>query len=341
MPITGPSSYLPTMDQFIAHWTAVNGTFAVGGSPPPGGFPTLILDGGRALSNLSSLRLSLSTQRTDVEIKLNNLEFARADAAIKRTLLQGRLGQLFANIRSFWAGTALAALVPDLPSATGAPQDFEKTLDDAVDIWSRANSNPAPAGVTLPLTLPTEPTIVNPAPAAYTQSTLVSDTAAMKTAFTAIKTAELALAGSRSSRNTIQDQVRPFLVDYRESVPAKLPPNHFLTDTIPRYSPLPGATPEPANATGSWDVPASKAFIDFTPSPSASVVRHELRYTPGPEYDAEDESIDSSIPVGSASHFETLSGLPTPGVSASYRVYAITTEGNERASATVTIMRPV
>ena len=71
------------------------------------------------------------------------------------------------------------------------------------------------------------------------------------------------------------------------------------------------------------------------------MVRHELRYVAGPDYDADDENIVASVAVGSASHFETLAGLGTPGVTASYRVYAITGDGNERTSNTVTITRPV
>ena len=43
MPITGPSSYLSTTDEFIAHWTAVNALLA----PLPA---NLILEGNRTLA---------------------------------------------------------------------------------------------------------------------------------------------------------------------------------------------------------------------------------------------------------------------------------------------------
>ena len=61
----------------------------------------------------------------------------------------------------------------------------------------------------------------------------------------------------------------------------------------------------------------------------------------GSTYNAEDENIVGNIATGSPLHFETLAGLATPGVTASFRLYAITAEGNERASDTVSITRPV
>jgi len=207
--------------------------------------------------------------------------------------------------------------------------------------WSRMNIGTPPAGITVPLLLATEPTAAVPSPPSYSQSSFTTDIAALKTVHTSQKTSEVPLANSRATRNSLQDQIRPILVDYRAAVPGKLPPNHPLLDTIPRYSPLPGSTPEPATLSGTWNAGASKAFLDATPSPSASVVTYQLRYVPGPTYNAEDENIVGNIATGSPLHFETLAGLATPGVTASFRLYAITAEGNERASDTVSITRPV
>ena len=122
----------------------------------------------------------------------------------------------------------------------------------------------------------------------------------------------MALDNARSTRNGLQDQIRPYLVDYRESMPTKLAPGHPLQNSLPRYSPLPGSTPDGAELTGSWNAAAALGFLDFTPSTSASVVRHELRYVAGPDYDADDENIVASVNVGQPSHFESLAGLGTP-----------------------------
>ncbi len=331
-PITGPSSYLPTIDLFAAHWASVNAVFI---AP----VPALILEGNRTISTLNGLRTQLAASRTDVEVKLNAVEFARADQAARRTALLGRAAQLADNVRTFWP-SPYAAMLPDLPSASTQPSLIESALDDVSDIWLRLNGTPPPNGTTTPITLATKPTAAVPIPPPYTQANFSAELALLKTAQLTLKAAQIPLDNARSFRNGIQNQVRPILVDYRDGPGARLAPNHPLLDTIPRYSPLPGGTPEPANATGHWDVPLGLAVIEFTPSPSTTVARHELRYVPGPEYNADDESIAGSINVGSPSRFETLAGLPVAGVTGSYRVYAITAEGNERTSATVVIARP-
>ena len=332
MPITGASSYLPTTDLFIAHWVLVNPV----AQPPP-----MLLDGGRSVAMLQALRASLAASRTDVEVKRNGWEIARTDVVLKRTALLDRVAHLFHNIHAFWGKTVYAHTLPAMPQMADAASDLESALDDAADVWLRVNGATPPAGVTVPLTLATDPTPAVPAPPAYTQANFAADLAALKTAHATTATALMALNSSRKTRIGLQDQIRPFLVDYREAVPAKLAPNHPLQFSLPRYSPLPGATPEAAELSGSWNVAGVKAFFDFVPSASASVVRHELRYVAGPDYDADDEVIVASVDAGQPAHMETLTGLGTPGVTASYRLYAITAEGNERTSNTVSITRPV
>ena len=326
------SSYLPTIDLFAAHWGAVN---AVLGASP------LILEGSRTFSTLTGLRSQLAAARTDVEVKRNAHEFARADVEIRTGALLFRMQQVLDAVRAFWSGTPFLGTLPDKPSDTTKGPLIENALDDIADGWLRINAASAPPGVTLPLTLTTDPTDAVPAPPAYTQALFAADIAALKTAHTAVPAALGALNTARAVRNVLQDKIRPILVDYRESMPTKLPSKHALQDTLPRYSPLPGSTPDGAEATGSWNAAAVLAFFDFTPSTSASVVRHELRYVAGPDYDADDENIIASVNVGSPSHFETLTGLLTPGLTATYRIYAITADGHERMSNTVSITRPV
>lgn len=332
MPITGASSYLPTTDLFLAHWTLVNPV----AQPPP-----MLLDGGRTVGLLQGLRNSLAAARTDVEVKRNGWEIARTDIVLGRAALLARTEQVFHNIHAFWGKTKFGNALPAMPQAGDAASDLEKALDDVADVWLRVNGATPPAGVTVPLNLTLDPTPAVPAPPPYTQANFATDIAALKAAHAALAPALMALNSSRKTRIGLQDQIRPYLVDYREAVPAKLAPNHPLQFSIPRYSPLPGATPEAAELSGSWNVAGVKAFFDFVPSPSASVVRHELRYVAGPDYDADDEVIIASVDAGQPPHLETLTDLGTPGVTASYRLYALTAEGNERTSNTVSITRPV
>ncbi len=232
--------------------------------------------------------------------------------------------------------------VPDMPGPGAQWTHVEKALDDAADLWTRMNATvPAPAGVTLPVTFFTQVTPAAPSPADLTRAVFGTEITALKDLNKELEPAKVRLRNARGTRNKRQDDIRPWLVDYRAAVEGALPPGHELNATIPRYSPLPGGTPDAAEATGAWNETTNLASMDFTPSTSASVVRHEFRYVAGPDYDADEENIVASVDVGQPSHFDTLAGLGAPGVTASYRIYAITADGNERASNTVTITRPV
>ncbi len=323
------------MDAFIAHWTAVNAVRT--------GLlkPALILEGNRTIAGLSTLRSQLSADRTEVEVKANDAEIGRAQMVLKQSTLLGRLAQITGEVQDHWTSLGMDKAVPDMPGPTALWTHVEKALDDAADLWTRMNATtPAPAGVTLPLTFMTEPTPAAPSPADLTRAVFGTEITALKDLNKELEPAKVRLRIARGTRNKRQDDIRPWLVDYRAAVEGALPPGHALNDTIPRYSPLPGGTPDAAEATGAWNATSTLAGLDFTPSTSASVVRHELRYVAGPDYDADEENIVASVDVGQPSHFDTLAGLGAPGVTASYRIYAITADGNERASNTVTITRP-
>jgi hypothetical protein len=335
MPITGPSSYLPTIDAFIAHWTAVNAV-RTGLSKP-----ALILEGNRTLAGLGALRAQLALDRTEVEVKANDAEIGRALMVLKQTSLLGRLAQLADHVRTYWTAQGLDRALPNIPGPSAHWTHVEKALDDGADLWTRINGTAVPpTGVTLPLTLLTEVTPAAPSPADLTRAAFGTEITVLKDLNKEQEPAKVRLSNVRGTRNKRQDNIRPWLVDYRAAVEGALPPGHELNNTIPRYSPLPGATPDAAEATGAWNGTTNLAGLDFTPSTSASVVRYELRYVAGPDYDADEENIVASVDVGQPSHFDTLAGLGTPGVTASYRIYAITADGNERASNTVVITRP-
>ena len=322
------------LDEFIFHWLALNGLFTL---PPPAPGP-LVLQGSRTVLLLQGLRTSLATGRTDVQLKLDLKEIGRADVQIRRAAILVRMGQFGDSVRANWEGLAQEAALKELPSLTDGPARFEDKADAVAGLWSVINSSPAPVGITLPLTLVGVTSTV-PTPPAYTQANFVTEVAALKAAHTALKNAEVALDISRDTRTGWEHQILAYLPDYRAAVEAKLPPDHPLLGSVPRFSPLPGSTPDAANASGSWDVALQQAVFTFAPSPSASVVSHQLRYVTGPDYRIEDENSVGSVAVGAPAHFETLLGLPGPGTTASYRIYAITADGNERGSNTVVVTR--
>ncbi|MGL4401953.1 MAG: hypothetical protein ACRCXD_18995 [Luteolibacter sp.] len=62
--------------------------------------------------------------------------------------------------------------------------------------------------------------------------------------------------------------------------------------------------------------------------------------SPAATYQPEAESTLATLPGGGALEYLTAAGLPPPGETASYKIYAILTTGNERGSNAVAVTRP-
>ena len=65
-----------------------------------------------------------------------------------------------------------------------------------------------------------------------------------------------------------------------------------------------------------------------------------MRFSPGPNYSTENETVVGSVPPADPLELFTDVGLTTSGDVASYKVYVITTTGNEAGSNAVTVTRP-
>lgn len=325
------------MDSFITHWGSVNSFLASGSPPLP---PPLVLTFNRTVALFTGLRTTLTANRLDVQLKLNLKEIARADVEIKRALIVLRMDQFNNNVRSSWAGNPVASGVRALPSKTDSAAIWEDAMDDVQSLWATLNTLPAPVGVTLPLVLPSLTTTSPSLPPTYSQASFATEAAAVKAAHTALQAADANLKLARAVRTATEELALPYFPLYRTAVEGRIPADHPLIAALPRYSPLPGSTPNPANASGSWDPVLGMAVIVFSPSSSANVVRYELRFVSGPDYHTDDESSDSSILASAPHRFQTLSGLPAAGTIVSCRVYAITADGNEKGSNTVVILRP-
>ncbi|MBC8142449.1 MAG: hypothetical protein H7Y38_13525, partial [Armatimonadetes bacterium] len=125
---------------------------------------------------------------------------------------------------------------------------------------------------------------------------------------------------------------------YRAVVRARLPLTSPLLLTIPAYSPPPGATPAPSVLSGTWDVPTVRAKLSWTPGTTAKISGYVVRYCPPPSYKAGEEQSITSLPA-TATTFETTAGLSASGSIAYYKVYVLTTQGGERGSNAVKIVR--
>ena len=94
------------------------------------------------------------------------------------------------------------------------------------------------------------------------------------------------------------------------------------------------------------DSTSALSFLCYAPSlkqagPPANLLRYEIRFCAGPNYSSENESVIGTVLPADPREFLTDAGLTTPGSKSSFKVYVITSTGNEKGSNTVTVTRPV
>jgi len=318
MPITGPASYLATSDEFLGHWDSADTTLGVGNE--------LKLKDGSGRAVLVTRKDSLVARRATVQVRLNQQEVARGDIEVRKEALLERINQFNDKVRFLLGGTKWERALPQVPSQSDGQGSFTVALDDAAALWLMINDDPALADIVLL--------------GAYTQAMFVADIAALNAAFTTYTTAGAKVAVAIEDRNDVQDVIYEMLKQYRQAVPTYFAKTHALVDSLPRLTPEPGSTPNAVTANGSWIVVSLMAKLLWTLSTHANLLRYEIRFCAGPNYSTENESVIGTVLAGGLLEFLTDSGLTTPGNVASFKVYVVTTTGNEKGSNTVVVTRP-
>jgi len=321
MPISGPSSYVPTCNLFIPHWVSVNVFLGAGGP--------LVVPGGGTVSVLTGYRDSLMGYASSLESKLNDVEIARGFIVITKGSLLGRVNEFNRKVRGFLGHTPYAAGLPQVVQPTSAQGPFLQPLDDMLSLWTKINAATIP-GFTGPLTLL----------GGYTLAAFTTELASLKTQYATWGAAEQETDIERQRRNDVQDLAYALLRDYRTAVEGTFAPTDALVESLPRLSPEPGSTPDGVTANITWDAALLKAKITFTASSDPNLSHFEIRFCAGPNYSTENESVIGNLTPAELREFLTDSGLTTAGSTASFKVYVILTTGNEKGSNTVVITRP-
>ena len=320
MAITGVGSWLPTVDEFLAHWAEVD-TF-VGGT----GFGL----GMYKRASLVTDRANLAAAFTDVQAKDNLRQTAAGDRDVKRAGVRPRILQFGPAVRGLLPGSRYIPSLPRTPNFQDSPGKWRNAMDDVTNLWTTINANtPAVTGFVPPLTLS----------GAYLVAAFTTDAAALSTAFTTVTTTDQDAQLSRNQRDAIFVPIYERMRQYRLAVVAALPPGNPLIASLPRLTPAAGSTPDPVQLSASWDAAESKARLVWSASLDAALDFYSIRYHPGPKYKAAEEQVVGSAPVGTL-EFLTDFGLPAQGSVAWFKVYVVTTTGNEKGSNAVKVVRP-
>ena len=329
MAITTNASYVPTLTEFIGHWTDVNTDRGAAGP--------LVLGSGADVAQARMWRSQLQGLEAELQSRLNDREIARGHIRV----LKERLNYWFSR----WAGIFDAYFAegpwrdarPKSPAISSTVEDFLVPMLDVVDLWKRFNvlTGPAkPPGLPLPIVLLGE---------TYMDALTVAQFETLIVDLRAQADAETLAAGrarrTRSKRAFCQDKAYAVMKMYRQAMPQALPSESDLQATLPRLTPEEtGPAPAPVNASAVHVIEAqSRTTYDASPAPDLK--EYQLRGVIGEEWDEDDAVTIATNGPEAPREFTVNFGLTQPGTSIVLKVYVITEPGRERGSAPLRVDR--
>ena len=328
MPVSGASSFVPTINDFLPSWELVNTALGAAGPlvlrNPNGASPATV---NRAA--LITMRDDLQLKHTDITGQINTVELAAAALKTMKVDLHLRGGQFNDAVRSDLAGTTYAEALPLLPSPGDGEGVFIEPMDDISTLWAKINAAVGIPGFTAPLVLL----------GGFTLADFNTALGLLKTQFGTVRKEQFLVTFKITERNRMQDLIYPVLKAYRQAVPTKFPATDPLVVTLPKLTPEAGSTPDAVVANGLWNVPTTQGKLTWSEPTSPDIVQVEVRWSPGPTYDATTEVVLANLAPTDPREYFTTQGLLAVGDVSNFKIYVLTSTGNERGSNTVKITR--
>lgn len=323
MAITGNASYIPTINEFIAHWGQCNTALT-----PAALIVRLPDNTTRTRTQFVFLRDLVQTQQNLVQSCLATQQIARAAIDLQKRARLVQLNLFISLLDGYYQNTDFYAARPYAPSISDGQEVFTRPLVDMMSLWEKINAGPAPAGVTLPLILGD----------GTNQAGWASSVSALQFLYAEERNKMQELILARARRNRTQHTAYETMKSYREAVPGRLSAFPELIETMPRLTPLPGHTPLPVNASAVFQAP-NAARVVYSGSSDFMLERYELRGTVGGHYDEQDAVVIASHAPGEPREFVTTFGLNQLGAEIALKVFVILSTGNEAGSATMLVER--
>lgn len=142
MPITNSASYLPTVDEFIAHWSLVNAELRARGEPPA------VLRDGRTLAEFATVRPALEACLGVLVTERALSQRLREEREYIQEELRSRLIQLGDEILRAAPETRYQGRLLELPPPDVGVPRYLGCLDAFVRLWEEINADPGLRAVT-------------------------------------------------------------------------------------------------------------------------------------------------------------------------------------------------
>lgn len=335
MALSSTGSYIPTANEFLAHWAEADAALLPGGlvlAGEPGVIPA-----GFNRSGLLVLRDAMQADLDNVQDKLNDLQIVLGSLELQKAALYQMMTLFLGVMDGYYVNTEYYRARPEAPGLGAGEERFVGPLRDVQSLWLKLNAAPAPSGVTLPLTVNVG---TAETPNIKTQANFVAALNTLKGTYAQRAEAEQEVKLARSKRDKTMRSIRAVLVAYRAAAETRLTAHPALLATLPRVTPLPGHTPEKVNISAVF-APPDTAQVTHSESDDPDFKEYQFRGTVGDDGSAEDATVLATHTARTPVPFSTQLGLGIPGGAVSLWVFVITNDGNERASDRAVVQRPI
>ncbi len=319
MPITSIGSYGPTTLEFQDDWVQANSELGV--SP-------LLLAGDYNLANFTADRVIMLAAINNVTTLASNARLTSAARDSAKFALLQRHKQLRGGVFGKITNPEYLAQMPVAPKLGADQSKFTDPLKAAALLWTRINTNASVLGLSGPITLAGD----------YSLAQFQTDITALGNFYDDASSDESALGFARSARNQVLRAIHERMKQFRQVIVSVLPPNSPARQNLPRLSPAQGTKPPSVSVTGAWDATILQARLTWTASTATNLLKLEVRGCPG-AYKNSEEEVVADLP-GTATEWQGDWALTAPGTFASFKVYVMTTTGNENGGKAIKIVRP-
>jgi hypothetical protein len=314
-----PLSYLRTSEDIDTHWQQADS--AASGSD-------ITLKGGYTLASFQADIASFSNKLSQARAERQQRDMAAGQRNVKKGLVRDALTRFRAAVTNQLMGTPYAANLPTLPAVNVDESGYKEAFLKMVERWRVINGlGNTVADFTAPLILGN----------GLTLAAFEIELQELDAAYRLVSRTDTVLETLRRERDALMPVLKDRIVQYKNALIDKFGKTHPLVQSLPALSPAPSTNIKAVKVIGSWDADTQKAALAWTPS-TVSDVTYSVRTTGSLPYKAEDEEVLAALP-GGTTHFHTDTGLLTSGSEANFKVYVVSSAGNERGSNSVKVVR--
>jgi hypothetical protein len=312
------TSYFRILSRIATHWKEVDSTLLMG--------TPLVLHGssisGLTLNRLIEHLLSIRSQLSVVQQCVENSTEARLIADSAKRAILFRAQALARNIH--WKSNNGSPNRITYPRISDECEIFLSSLEEMAAAWFAVNR--LPGG---PMTLTGH----------YSHSDFVVELANLVESIAISRKAHATEHAAREKYDALFESTPEVLNLYHRNVIALLPQGSPLLRNLPVLSVPQESVPPPTACSGVWLESENSAFINWQHSTDPRSHHHEIRYSPGDNYDEDVESTLAVIPMGQLPSWKGTSLISPVGFISLFRVYVVLKSGAESHGGTISIVR--